>query len=78
MALTNIPGVQDDKARVMAFKLRQPGFMKSFEGFWRMEEAPGDEKVSSCKRNRTSLSIQRWKQFLAIWHGINNCIHWQP
>lgn len=34
---------QDDNARVMAFRLRRPGFMKSFEGFWRMEDLPGDK-----------------------------------
>jgi hypothetical protein len=39
--------LQDDNARVMAFKLRKPGFMSQFEGFWRMEELPGDKGVSA-------------------------------
>ena len=37
--------LQDDHAKVMAFRLRVPGFMRSFEGFWRMEPYPGQPQV---------------------------------
>jgi hypothetical protein len=43
---TVVSPLQDNNARVMAFQLRKPGFMKQFEGFWRMEELPGNKGVS--------------------------------
>lgn len=44
--VTSLLVEQDDNARVMAFRLRRPGFMKSFEGFWRMESFPGDPQAT--------------------------------
>jgi hypothetical protein len=33
--------LQDERARIMAFTLKQEGLMKRFEGFWRVEPFPG-------------------------------------
>jgi hypothetical protein len=44
---------QDDNAKVMAFRLRTPGFMRKFEGFWRMEPYPGQPQV--CGRQSSGI-----------------------
>lgn len=41
--------LQDDGAKVLAFRLREPGFMRNFEGFWRMEPYPGLPQVGDSQ-----------------------------
>lgn len=46
---------QDDKDRVMAFQLNGSGFMRNFEGFWRMEPFPGNPKATMAVLHQNIL-----------------------
>lgn len=48
---------QDNKAMVMAFRLAESGFMKNFEGFWRMEPVPGDPEATIAVLHQNVLPV---------------------
>mmetsp|Transcript_2675 Transcript_2675/g.7945 ORF Transcript_2675/g.7945 Transcript_2675/m.7945 type:complete len:317 (-) Transcript_2675:355-1305(-) len=48
---------QDDDAMVMAFRLAERGFMRNFEGFWRMEPMPGDPQATLAVLHQNVLPI---------------------
>lgn len=48
---------QDDNAMVMAFRLAEQGFMKNFEGFWRMEPMPGNPEATLAVLHQNVLPV---------------------